>query len=158
MKRHRFGTSGVGRALMALRGYGWKLSRGDAVDLASGLESFGFVRIEEVPGREIVFGLVGRFWKLSGELRRLTAEEFIRFDEEGWAKGALGFAVAPAGGGAELSTETRVRCLGDEARRKFRRYWSLIEPFSGLMRIELLRGVRREALRSERARREGGAS
>ncbi len=44
-----------------------------------------------------------------------------------------------------LTTETRVRCLGGAARRRFRLYWALISPFSGAIRLMLLRGVRRRA-------------
>jgi hypothetical protein len=153
--RQRFETAGLGRLLMALRGYGWSRPRESAErNLAAGLMQFGFVKLEEVPGREIVFGIVGRFWKPRGDLRRVTPEEFRGFAETGWAKGAMNVAVAPADGVSEISTETRVLCFGDAARRRFRFYWTLIEPFSGLMRIELLRNVRRDALRSEpRARR-----
>lgn len=44
-----------------------------------------------------------------------------------------------------LSTETRVLCFGDAARRKFLLYWRVVEPFSGVIRWSLLRGVRRAA-------------
>jgi len=135
---------------MTLRGYGKRFSRGRAVEgLADGIESLGFVRVEEIPGREVVFGIVGRFWKPSGDLRRVTPEEFLAFSEEGWAKGAWNLAIAPSAAGSELSTETRVLCFGETARRRFRLYWSLIEPFSGLIRIGLLRGVRKETMRAD---------
>ncbi len=39
--------------------------------------------------------------------------------------------------------ETRVQCLGPRARRNFRLYWALIGPFSGLIRKEALRLVRK---------------
>jgi len=38
-----------------------------------------------------------------------------------------------------------VRCLDAPRRRRFRLYWRIIRPFSGLIRIALLRGVAREA-------------
>jgi hypothetical protein len=157
VRRQRFETAGLGRLLMALRGYGWSRPRESGEqNLGAGLTYFGFVKLEEVPLREVVFGIVGRFWKPRGDLRRVTPEEFRSFAEAGWAKGAMNVAVVPAGGATEVSTETRVLCFGDAARRRFRIYWTLIEPFSGLMRIELLRNVRREALRIEpQARRSG---
>ncbi len=133
---------------MALRGYGWRWrGTSGAGGLAEGLAQYGFVRLGGVADREMVFGLVGRFWKLVPDLKRVTAEEFPGFSEEGWAKGAIDFAVSPRAGGTELSTETRVFCFGETARRRFRLYWSLIEPFSGLIRRDLLRSARREALR-----------
>ena len=44
-----------------------------------------------------------------------------------------------------LSTETRVHVAEPAARRAFRRYWFVIKPFSGLIRILFLRAVRRRA-------------
>jgi hypothetical protein len=44
-----------------------------------------------------------------------------------------------------LATETRVLCLDDSSRRKFKLYWTLIAPFSGLIRNEALRVVKRAA-------------
>jgi hypothetical protein len=137
---------------MTLRGYGWSRTRGrEAEGLSEGLARFGFVKVEEAPGRELVFGLVGRFWKPRGDLRAVTREEFLAFGEEGWAKAAWNLAVAPSHGGkTELSTETRVLCFGDSARRRFRLYWAFIAPFSDLTRRELLRGVRRAVRRDRR--------
>ncbi len=135
---------------MALRGYGWRATDpGRARDFFEGVERLGFVRVENVPERELVFGLVGRFWKARGDLRRVTREEFLAFGEEGFVKAAWNVAVEPAaGGGTLLSTETRVLGFGASARRRFLFYWSLIEPFSGLTRIGMLRSIRAAALRA----------
>ena len=94
-----------------------------------------------------MFGIAGRFWRLDGDLRRLADRDaFLAFDEEGCVKGAWNLRVEPMGDGTtELSTETRVAYLGSDARRKFRVYWTLVGPFSGLIRRSLLRGVRRRA-------------
>jgi hypothetical protein len=46
----------------------------------------------------------------------------------------------------ELSTETRVVCFGEATRRRFLLYWRLIEPFSGLIRLSLLRGAKKNSL------------
>jgi hypothetical protein len=46
-----------------------------------------------------------------------------------------------------FSTETRVATTDAEARRKFRRYWSLLSPGIVMLRRESLRLVRREAER-----------
>jgi hypothetical protein len=48
-------------------------------------------------------------------------------------------------GESSLSTETRVHVADPAARRKFRRYWRVIRPFSGLIRILFLRAARRRA-------------
>ncbi len=102
----------------------------------------------EQPGHEVVLGTIGRFWRPSGGMRPFAAAEFASFREEGWAKGAWNFRVSVAPDGATtLSTETRVRCTDPRSRRTFRRYWRLVRPFSGLIRIEMLRAIRREAER-----------
>jgi hypothetical protein len=147
--RYDFGRSRVTGVLMALRGYGFFRNR---------LTRFGFTLLEESPGEELVFGLVGRFWRFDGGLLRLTAEEFGSFREPGFAKAAWNLRVAgsglhlPQGGSGlhlphtELSTETRVLCVGDEARRRFLLYWRLVEPFSGAIRWSFLRGVKKNSL------------
>jgi len=99
-----------------------------------------------VPEREVVFGVVGKFWRFDGGLRRLDRDSFLAFAEDGYVKGAWNLRVEPAeGSGSVLSTETRIACFGAAARRKFRLYWSFVGPFSGLIRRALLRGVRRRA-------------
>jgi len=41
-----------------------------------------------------------------------------------------------------VATETRIRCTDDASRRAFLRYWRVIRPFSGLIRMEMLRSIR----------------
>jgi hypothetical protein len=159
--RFDFDRSLVTGVLMTLRGYGFHRRRAAAGGPASfrdRLTRFGFTLLEEKPGEELVFGLVGRFWRPDGGLRRTTAEEFAAFREPGFAKAAWNIRVVGSGlhlphGGSglhlphcELSTETRVLCLGEEARRRFLLYWRLVEPFSGAIRWSLLRGVKKNSL------------
>jgi hypothetical protein len=105
----------------------------------------GFILLAEEYDREIVLGVVGRFWKLSGGLRRLGPDEYLSFDQPGYAKGAWNFHLSPAEGGVLLTTETRVRCPDARSRLRFRFYWSLVGPFSGLIRKEMLRIVREQS-------------
>jgi hypothetical protein len=111
------------------------------------LASAGFVILGEDPGREVVLGTIGRFWRASGGMRPFAAAEFARFDAPGWTKAAWSFRVEPAPDGATVSTETRVLCTDPRSRRTFGRYWRIVRPFSGLIRIEMLRAIRREAER-----------
>jgi hypothetical protein len=150
--RYDFRESRVTQVLMALRGYGTRLRRANAqapATLRESLARFGFTPLAEAPGEEIVFGLVGQFWRPSGGLRSLTAAEFATFREPGFAKAAWNLLCRPTEDPAvtELSTETRVTCYGDAAKRKFLLYWRVVERFSGLIRWSLLHGVKRAAER-----------
>jgi len=106
----------------------------------------GFVLLGENPPNEIALGLIGRFWKLSGATRSIIAGEFKAFDEPGYAKAVWNFSLVQEGANlTRLATETRVRCSDDASRGRFRLYWGVIAPFSGLIRREVLRLIRREA-------------
>ncbi|HEU0024620.1 MAG TPA: hypothetical protein VFQ12_08315 [Thermoleophilaceae bacterium] len=98
--------------------------------------------------RELAHGGVGRFWQPSGGLLSVPAEEFATFDEPGYVKAGFDFRVEPDGDGCILSTETRVLATDDGARRKFRLYWLLIRPGSGLIRRDWLRAIRARAERA----------
>jgi hypothetical protein len=136
---------------MALRGYGLRAFHTGPGTFPEKLVRFGFTRLAEMPGRELVFGIAGQFWRPSGGLRPIAdTDAFLDFAEDGCVKGAWNLCVDPNDDGTcTLSTETRIQCFGDAARRRFRLYWTLVGPFSGLTRRALLRGVRRRAERAE---------
>jgi hypothetical protein len=144
------GGSPVSKVLLALRGYGGRAFRPSAGTFAEELECFGFTKLDEDPGRELVFGIAGRFWRPDGGLRRLADREaFMSFSEDGCVKAGWNVRIGDAiGESADLSTETRIQFFGTAARRKFCLYWTLVGPFSGMLRRALLRGVkvRAEAL------------
>jgi hypothetical protein len=141
------GSSPLTKALLFLRGYGGRAFRKSTGTFPERVVRFGFTKLEEVPGEELVFGIAGRFWCWNGDLRPLAGRDaFLAFSEDGCVKGAWNLRVYPADGGTSvLSTETRVACYGSDARRKFRRYWTVVGPFSGLIRRALLRRVRSRA-------------
>jgi hypothetical protein len=105
----------------------------------------GFVVLDEEPGRELVLGIVGKFWRLTSGVHRIDADEFAGFDAPGFAKAAWNFLVSERAGGSTVVTETRVVCTDAESRRKFARYWRLVGPFSALIRRVVLRGLKRDA-------------
>lgn len=106
----------------------------------------GFTLLGERPGEELLLGLVGRFWRTDGGIVRVAAEEWRDWERPGYAKAAWNFTLAPGADGAvRLATETRVRCTDVASRRRFLRYWRLVGPFSGLIRRDMLRSVRRAA-------------
>ncbi len=130
------------RALFALRG----LPR-DGLTM-DGLRRMGFTNLAARENRELVLGLTGRFWRARGGIERLEGDEFVEFEREGYAKACASFRIEsrPAGG-VRLSTETRIFCLGQNAWRRFRRYWVVVQPLSSHIRREALRLIKREAER-----------
>jgi hypothetical protein len=111
-----------------------------------GLCELGFSILAERPGRELVLGLVGRFWTRAGGLLPVGALGFGEFKQPGYAMAAWNFQVsALPQGGTSLSTETRVLCTDAASRFSFQLYWLLVRPFSGLIRRVMLREVKREA-------------
>lgn len=110
----------------------------------------GFLTLAEKPPEELVFGLAGQFWKLSGDAGVILSnpEEFIRFDDPECAKAAANFRlVQEPDGWVRVSTETRVEALGPAARRKFTLYWGAISLGSGLIRTFWLQAIKRRAER-----------
>lgn len=103
------------------------------------------VVLEDVSEEGIVLGLTGQFWRLLGgqrdERRPTTPQEFLAYDRPDACKAVIDFRVADGA----LSTETRVHVGDPASRRRFRRYWLVVRPFSGLIRILLLRAARRRA-------------
>jgi len=132
------------RLLMTLRtGKPMRRNRAPS-DLRQQLQGTGFVVLGEVPGEELVIGVAGRFWLPDGgRCLDFTADDFVGFSRPGFAKVAWNFELSPDSPGTTiLSTDTRIKCFGKTALWKFRLYWSLVGPFSGLIRKAILKRVK----------------
>ncbi|MGH3078805.1 MAG: hypothetical protein ACRDPZ_11570 [Gaiellaceae bacterium] len=130
----------VGRALWWAR----RLGRRTGDPTKPFVTAFPGVVLEDVPGEGVVLGLTGQFWRLRGNLDPAgprTAEHFLTYSRPDVGKAVIDLRVGPS----SLSTETRVHVADPVARQKFHRYWLVIRPFSGLIRILLLRAARRRA-------------
>ncbi len=116
-----------------------------------GRPAFGgadFTELGREPGAELALGLAGRFWQADyGLLPVPDAQAFLDLQEPGIAKLVLNFTVQPDGAGTLLTTRTRVWCNDAGSLRRFRPYWLLIRPVSGLIRRRLLARAGRAALR-----------
>ena len=107
----------------------------------------GFTVLHDVPGEELVLGLIAQVWRPGGEVvRAATPAEFTAFAAPGFVRAVMNVRLTAVDGGTLVATETRVRATDAAARRAFGRYWRLIAPFSGLIRVLLLRGL---AVRAE---------
>ena len=132
-------------ALFALRRFSFR--RSASKPLQEQMSRSGFLLLEQCNREEIVRGVAGRFWKLSGGVVRLPSPEAWReYAEDGAARSAMCMRVAALSSTrTRLITETRVQTFGAGARRAFRLYWTLIGPFSGLIRVLWLREIARAA-------------
>jgi hypothetical protein len=142
-----FNEAWVVRLLMTLRGGGRPPRNRAPGDPRQRFQGTGFVILSEVPDDEIVIGVAGKFWRPDGgRCLDLTAGDFGGFARAGYAKAAWNFRLrAESPKETVLSTETRIKCFGRAALWKFRFYWSLVSPFSGLIRKEILKQVKTEA-------------
>lgn len=107
----------------------------------NGMKAIGFTVLGSRTDNEFVVGLVGRFWKPIPQIIDVPPEKFAAFNESGYAKAALNFLIEDTRIGIRLSTETRIYCTSPGARIAFAAYWTLIRPFSGLIRKEMLREI-----------------
>ena len=113
------------RALLLARGLG--LRRAEDTVLGAMVPRTSV--LEDVPGEGVVLSLSGQFWRLRGR------------GPEAPATAVIDFRALPG----SLATETRVHVPDPVSRRKFGRYWRIVRPFSGLIRIVLLRAAKRRA-------------
>ncbi|GAA2864724.1 hypothetical protein GCM10010472_22550 [Pseudonocardia halophobica] len=101
--------------------------------------------LAEEQGVEKVLGLVGAFWERDAGLIRVTAEDFASFDRPGFGKVVMSYIVLPYGHGSILALETRVTLTDAAARRRFRRYWTLIGPGAHLITARMLQLIKADA-------------
>lgn len=112
----------------------------------------GFLDLDGVPNQEIVFGLVGQFWELTGGQNPQIAspQEFLAFDQPDYAKVAANLAVTDLGNGTvRCTTETRIRATHPATLKKFALYWRIISLGSGFIRILWLKAIQRKAERGQ---------
>ena len=135
-----FGESWIVRTLLTLRGMS-----ADALTLRN-LSYSKFRILGERPAKELLIGLAGKFWTPWGDLQDVNAENFKAFDKSGYAKAVWNFSLDaddPEGKATRLTTETRIKCLDQGSRRCFGFYWTFVQPFSGLIRMEVLEVIKK---------------
>lgn len=111
-----------------------------------GLQKMGFTLLGQHQNQELLLGLVGQFWKLSGNLQPLEPATFKSFSNPGFAKAAWNFSMHPyQKDKTTLKTETRIKCLDKKSYMEFRLYWLLIGPFSSWIRKASLNIIKQEA-------------
>ena len=110
-------------------------------------EAFGlhrFTLLARTEG-EVVFGLIGRFWRPDFGLVPIADDAAFLGDAAGdAAKLTVTFWTRPEPDGrTRLVTETRVFCPSRSTHLKFTPYWYGIRPVSGLLRRRMLATIAR---------------
>lgn len=155
--RTDFSEHWVVRLLMTLRS-GKRMPRNQSPgDIRQRVQGTGFVLLADIPNKELLLGVAGRFWRLDGgRCLDLNADGFPDFSRHGDAKAAWNFVLqAESPQSTILSTETRIQCFGAAALWKFRAYWTLVGPFSGLIRKAILQQIKAKAELEQGARLNG---
>ena len=102
-----------------------------------------FIPLGRDGDREMVGGLVGKFWRTDFGLVAIgSPSEFLACNPPRTAKLALGFVAEPIGEATLLTTETRVYCPDRYSLMMFAPYWLAIRPVSGLLRRRALGAIR----------------
>ena len=110
--------------------------------------SFGWKVLAQNPGREIVFGAVTQPWLADVVFRPLEPDEFLTFREPGYVKIAWTLRADPISCNESVFyMQTRARATDPIARRKFRRYWSLVSAGIVMIRWVSLGLTKKEAER-----------
>lgn len=112
----------------------------------------GFIPLEE-SSDEIVFGLIGQFWKLKPDAEPTISspQEFLDYNDPAFAKVAANLKVSPDPDGPVIcSTETRIHVPDPNTRNKFAFYWRLISLGSGWIRILWLHAIKHRAERKNK--------
>jgi len=105
-----------------------------------------FTPLDRDGDKEIVAGLVGRFWRPDFGLRAIKSpDEFLSCNPPRTAKLVLGFVAEQVEEITLLTTETRVYCPDRYSLIMFTPYWLAIRPVSGLLRRRALGTIRRIA-------------
>jgi hypothetical protein len=108
----------------------------------------GWLILGQVPGRELAFGAIGRFWTADIEWHPLAPDDFAAFNEPGWGKIACHLLVRPDGPGRSVLTyECRTGTTDLASRHSMGRYWWAIRPFVGYVLRASLRTIARDAER-----------
>jgi hypothetical protein len=111
----------------------------------------GWGLLAHTPCRTIVMGAAARPWTRNVTFRTIPAEEFAAFAEPDYVKIVWTLEADPIGPErTRFRTETRVEPTDAVARRKFFWYWMAFGLGVRFIRWNMLRALRRKALRHHR--------
>ncbi len=127
--------SSIVKFLFRLRGLPFKEHT-----LQSFAKKMKFTLLEESPYTEFIYG----FWTKKGIERIDDKDKFIHNGQNYKTKVAWHFLFTKVSNDfCEVRTETRVKCLTRRAGIIFSAYWFFIKPFSGIIRMKMLKQLQK---------------
>jgi|SRR5215203_4838787 len=107
------------------------------------LTRMGFIKLDEEPGKEILFGMVTDNPMFNTCQSNVTSKEFIQKADATIIKAVINFKLQDKSNSQHIiSTETRVWCGSKAMKSKFKYYWFFIKPFSQLIRKSMLKQMK----------------
>jgi hypothetical protein len=106
------------------------------------LKDIGFTNLEEDYPNETLTG----FWVRFKIAEIPSYEDFIHNSISPWIKVVWNFQFKDVGEDkTKVSTETRVLCVAPITKITFGIYWGIIKPFSGLIRLQMLKIIKNDS-------------
>lgn len=106
------------------------------------LTRMGFIKLDEEPGKEILFGMVTDNPMFNSCRSNVSSNEFIQTADNTIIKAVINFKLQDKNNLQYISTETRVWCGSQALKLKFKYYWFFIKPFSQLIRKSMLKQMK----------------
>jgi hypothetical protein len=112
------------------------------------MRALGWGLLAEQPGSEIVMGAITQPWQPNPTFLAVAPQHFAQFDTPGLVKIAWTLRADPTAPCASIfRTETRAVATDEQARARFRPYWSCLSPGIRLIRRATLKPIKRSAER-----------
>jgi hypothetical protein len=113
------------------------------------LTKMGFIKLEEEPGKEMLFGMVTTNPMFNTCQSHITSAEFIQKSDNTIIKAVINFRLQDKSNSQHIiSTETRVWCGSKQLKSRFSSYWFFVKPFSQLIRKNMLKQMKRQVLQT----------
>jgi len=114
------------------------------------LINMGFIKLDEEPGKEILFGRVTDSPMFNTCQSNVSSKEFIRKSDPTIIKAVINFKLHDKSNSQHIiSTETRVWCGSKAMKSKFKYYWFFIKPFSQIIRKSMLKQMKQQILQPQ---------
>lgn len=111
------------------------------LNLQNLIEDFGFTNLEEQYPNETLIG----FWARSKIEPVTNYKDFINNTISAKSKVVWNFSFLNNDSThTKVTTETRIQCVNTITKILFSLYWLVVRPFSGLIRIQMLKIIKRD--------------